>query len=77
MNISKQALKNGFEVDMPMLNALGETQTTYAIKYTGKNMFAYILYDFNTDEVWYAANDLQAVVDYCNDRFNVNDVVVD
>ena len=70
MNISIEYLKNGGEVDMPMLP--GEQFTSKAIRFKNGR---YELYDFKTDQVvrhYYNLNDLVKVT---NRMFNMYDDV--
>ena len=72
MKINKTYLKNGVEVDMPMINAFGEKQTSKAIRFNN-DMFQF--YNFKTSEVIYESKALQDVVNYTNEKYNLNDSV--
>tara|TARA_B100000519_G_C13876345_1_gene266157 strand:- start:242 stop:463 length:222 start_codon:yes stop_codon:yes gene_type:complete len=72
MKINKTYLKNGVEIDFPMISALGETETSKAIRYS-EGMFQF--YNFKTGEVIYQSETLKDVVNYTNTKYNLNDSV--
>ena len=72
MKINKTHLINGLEVDFPMINALGETETSKAIR-CSEGMFQF--YNFKTGEVIYQSKTLKDIVNYTNTKYYLNDSV--
>ena len=70
MRINEKMVKNGLEVDMPILP--GALYTEYAIRYVRPN-FEY--YNFKTGKIIYRSTDLKYIVEEANRIHGTNDVV--
>ena len=71
MKISEKQLKNGVEVDMPMLE--GNTQTRFAIRW---NEDRFEIYDFTNDGIMFSSDYLAIVVNEANRVFGTKDIAV-
>ena len=71
MQISKKSLKNGVEVDLPMMK--NEIQTSKAIRYLNG---IYQVYNFQTKENIYSASTLESVIEYTNRKYKLNDIAI-
>ena len=69
MKISAKQLKNGVEVDMPMLE--GNTQTRFAVRWDGDR---FQIYDFTNGGIMLSSDSLEIVVNEANRVFGTKDI---
>tara|TARA_Y100001972_G_C7385790_1_gene201816 strand:- start:170 stop:388 length:219 start_codon:yes stop_codon:yes gene_type:complete len=71
MIITEKQLKNGVEVDLPMING---SYTEFAIRWN-KSESRFEIYSFRDGGMMFASDSLERVVDRANKVFNTNDEV--